>query len=283
MLSQVKNRFVLAATLTVAASLIGAAAQADWNVGDPYKMHYPQLPDLTPTGLDVLAGQQTPAAGNGFKILADDFKCTETGPISDVHIWGSWLNDRLPNNDPNNVKFKLSIHSDIPAPPTGGFSTPGPELWSAVLSPGSFTVRPYSTGQEQFYDPNIKEIIGADTIDWQYNFTNLANPYVQQQGTIYWLDVQALPLDPSAYFGWKTTNPQVTSHFGDDSVYADTAVFTGPLVTGWAPMVYPGGHPYAGLSMDQAFVITTPEPSTFALLGVGAVGLLGYAWRRRRS
>lgn len=25
-----------------------------------------------------------------------------------------------------------------------------------------------------------------------------------------------------------------------------------------------------------------PEPSTFALLGVGAVGLLGYAWRRRR-
>lgn len=29
--------------------------------------------------------------------------------------------------------------------------------------------------------------------------------------------------------------------------------------------------------------INVPEPSTFALLGVGAIGLLGYAWRRRKQ
>jgi hypothetical protein len=32
-----------------------------------------------------------------------------------------------------------------------------------------------------------------------------------------------------------------------------------------------------------AVLNVTPEPSTFALLAVGAIGLLGFAWRRRRQ
>src|SRR5512137_3002215 len=105
------NTRTTVAVFAVLVMLVAVSARADWNVGDPYKMHYPQLPDLSPNGLDVKA--------TAPKILADDFLCTQTGPITDVHIWGSWLYDRLPYDpatnqpDPTAPTFKLSIHADV--------------------------------------------------------------------------------------------------------------------------------------------------------------------------
>ena len=249
-----------------AASLFAAAAQADWNVGDPYKMHYPQLPDTTPTGLDVLAGQQTPNAGTAFKIVADDFLCTETGPITDIHIWGSWLSDHLPQNNPNDVLFKLSIDANVPAPPTGGYSQPGATLWSSTFSTGTFTSRVWSTGPEGFYDPNIQQVIGTDTTDYQYNFQNIPDPFVQQQGTIYWLDVQAVPLDTERLLRLEDNQPASHAPFHGRLDVRGHRRVQRPIGRPSAPNVYPSGHPYAGLSMDQAFVITStvPEPGTLA-------------------
>src|SRR5579859_1272278 len=37
-------------------------------------------------GLDIKDSRQ-------MIVLADDFPCSSTGPISDIHIWGSWLSD----------------------------------------------------------------------------------------------------------------------------------------------------------------------------------------------
>ena len=106
------NKLTLAVLAALGLGLIGFApvAKADWNPGDPYKMHYAQLPDSN--GWDVLFTQP--------KILADDWRCTETGPVSDVHFWFSAERD-YPFAISN---VHLSIHADIPASPTN-HSMPG--------------------------------------------------------------------------------------------------------------------------------------------------------------
>ena len=61
-----------------------------------------QGPDLTPNGMDVKASWP--------KILADDFLCTKTGPITNIHIWASWLYDQ-----PDLMAtFQLGLWSDVP-------------------------------------------------------------------------------------------------------------------------------------------------------------------------
>ena len=256
--------------LVVLMACMAASVQADWNVGDPYKMHYPQLPDMSPNGLDIKA--------TAPKILADDFQCTQTGPITDVHIWGSWLNDRLPYDptgaiDPTAPSFKLSIHLDVPAGPAPGYSHPGQEVWSTYFNPGTYHARLWGPAQEHFYDPNVGQIIGTDTQVWQYNFLiPPAAAFVQQQGTIYWLDVQALMPTPDVMFGWKTSG---SPHFLDDAVWGDAPFGAPPTV--WEPLVYPPGTPLGGQSMDLAFVIT-PEPASITLVGLGVLALI----RRRR-
>ncbi len=62
---------------------------ADWDPGDDYKMHFPQLPNLT--GWDVFA--EYAEFLNLPRGLADDWQCTESGPVTDIHFWGSWWQD----------------------------------------------------------------------------------------------------------------------------------------------------------------------------------------------
>ncbi len=70
--------------------LSATGAWADWPGTNLTK--WVQFPDRT--GYDVLAAQ-TPGALP--IVVADDFQCRKTGPITDIHIWASWLGD---NPDP---------------------------------------------------------------------------------------------------------------------------------------------------------------------------------------
>lgn len=237
----------------VAGLAVGApVALADWTPGDSHKMHYPQLPD--PFGWDV--NMTSP------KVLADDWQCSSTGPVSDVHFWYSYRQDQqVPIK-----RIHLSIHKDVPVDPGNPFSHPGDLLWDADFLPGEFTTRTYGQGEQGWYDPNTGQYQRPDhMLYYQANIEHILDPFVQQFGTIYWLDISVELEIPQAQIGWKTSR----DHFNDDAVWGD---YPNPL---WREL----HDPENGQSLDMAFVIT-PAPSSLVLLGLSGLVAVG---RRRRA
>jgi hypothetical protein len=221
-------------------------ARADWNVGDPYKMHYPQLPKQGGWDVEFSASK-----------LADDWQCTGTGAVSDIHFWVSWMTNLV---QPIN-SFTVSIYSDIPAQGTV-FSRPGQELWGHNFVANEFTIRDMPLDPQGWYDPSETGAAAWGLNDherWQQiNITNITNPWIQQQGTIYWLvvDFGTLP-----FVGWKESG---SPHFNDDAVWWNDRL----QVPQWQEL----RDPITQNSLDLAFVIT-PEPATLCLLAAGIIGL----------
>jgi len=240
----------------VVMGIVAGTALADWDLRDQHKMHYPQMPDIN--GWDINATHP--------KVLADDWKCSETGPVADVHLWGSWKRGQ----EGQIRKIHLSIHTNIPA----GVDTPsmpGDLLWQRDFDPSQFTIRDAGTGVQGWYDPNTNEWEYEDhNMFHQINIVDIQKPFPQEREEIYWLDVW-VELEESpvqTMWGWKTSgSPQ----FMDDAVWTDDVA---GAVTPWTELVGPDGN-----SLDLAFVIT-PEPTSMAVLGLGALGVL---FRRRRS
>lgn len=230
-------------------------ARGDWDPGDPYKMHFPQLPDPNGWDVDFMAGSQNE--------VADDWLCTSSGPITEVHFWYSAFAD-----GPSAIEsINVNIYADVPATP-GSFSQPGTLLWNRQFLTGGFTTRFYGTGNQGMATPNLGFWNLNDHVNYyQANIIDIVNPFLQEQGTIYWLglSVNVPPAPAGTQLGWKTSLDQ----FQDDAVYWDGAEWQELLVNGTGP------------SLDMAFVVV-PEPTTISLSGLG-VGLLLAARRRWRA
>jgi len=220
-------------------------AVGDWNVGDDYKMHWPQLPDLNPTGMDV---DMTLWAEN----LADDFLCTQTGLITDIHIWASFADDCLPPGGPDSLPFVLKIYSNMPFGPSEPFMC----LWTRTFGPYQYAVENVHDGPEGWYDPETGSYQEANHSQaYQYNFYIEDDPFIQMEGTVYWLVVYN-SYTPDCPIGWKTTSPELS--------WNNNAV-SGNSCFGWAPLMYPQGHEYEGQSINLAFVITGEEEPALRL------------------
>jgi hypothetical protein len=212
----------------------------DWFPGGPHKMHWPQPPELSPAGIDV---------SDIGTVLADDFKCTASGPISRIHIWGSFADDVVLAGA-DKMTFEVSICADAPAA-SHIPSHPGTTLWTRTFAPGQYAVRMIHDGPEGWCDP----LSGSYQADnhrqaYQFNFCVDKDALVQQEGTVYWLVVKVPPtvsaVSAAPKFGWKSTCPGF--RWNHDAVYvaADGS---------WRTLAYPTGHEAAGQSLDLAFVI----------------------------
>ncbi|MHC4618765.1 MAG: DUF7901 domain-containing protein [Planctomycetota bacterium] len=200
----------------------GGVAVGDWDPGDGYKMHFPQVPD--PCGWDICVRHQ---------YVADDWVCDETGPVTDIHFWTSWKADTV------GFFMGWDIYIFDHDPQTG---EPNTVVWSLGGIGYDYYERPAGSGEQGWFCPSEGIPYPDDHTEfYQINITDIDAPFVQQEGRRYWLVVGSPLTDRPV--GWKTSQ----DHFGM------TALWT-LYATDWNP-VEPEGEP-----QDLAFVITGGYP-----------------------
>ncbi len=239
-----RKMLIFLATTVLIAGFITLPVVADWFEGEPHKMHYPQLPDEE--GWNVNCSYQT---------LGDDWTCTRSGPVDEIHFWGSWLGGGT-GMPPT---FLISIYSDVPDPDEQGplYSMPGILLWGPYeADPTRYMMRniePDPPLAEGFFSPEAGQFWENDHWDyWQYNVTEIPEPFIQTEGEVYWLVIHTM-IDPMEYdmglrWGWKTS---ISPHHLDDGVWGE-----GPEPFDWFELRDPIE---LSISLDLAFVINGPE------------------------
>ena len=242
----------------IVAFLAAAPLMADWDPGDGHKMHFPQLPD--PYGWDVNATY--------YDGLADDWQCSQSGYVDDIHFWGSWKDDAVGNISFIHTAFWSNDpvgDQGIPGEdPYNTFSKPLARIWHHDNYPGEFTVRWYEDGDQGWYHPGTGQVLPNNHVStYQYNIADITDPFWQEKDEIYWLETSVrLAYGSTEMWGWKSS----INHFMDDAVWGHDE--PGTI---WENELYE--PPSFTQSLDLAFVIT-PEPCSIGILGLGALVLL---------
>ncbi len=245
-------RRVLVLTTILLIAALAWPVSADWDPGDPAK--WVQMPDVSENGMYVVSSE----GGLPGYALADDFLCTESGWINGIHMWMTHF-AHAPV-----ARTWIVIYEDIPADesPTG-YSMPGDPLWTHYVSSISEphqTSRDWPSEASWLYDP--PDWVHNTTIGgcWQVNFTFAEGEGFFQRGSpevpvVYWLSIRPMGfLEDWRY--WLCS----VDHWNDDAVWVDDAGV--PHIGEWNELVYPTEHPYAGGSIDLAFVITGTSEET---------------------
>ncbi len=212
---------------------------------------------------------------NNPPIVADDWKCEDDRPVTDIHWWGSFLGWNQPHPPPILPKaFHIGIWTDFPDPDPCDplvFSYPDILVWENYCTNWVWN---FAGFDESPREPNendscfqFTQLLNQD--EWFYQEPN--DPCDPNGSRIYWLSIAAIYDindygDPNFYpWGWKTRE-----HFFNDDAVHITGVLNpnglpwpphGPIVgSKWVagdPIFYPNPED----SWDVAFELTTNEPA----------------------
>jgi len=268
-----RTPFLMIAVLLISLAL-ASVASADLPFG-PLKWSQPidRIAGETYNGKPVYNGWDEPSSTiigwTPDSGVADDWKCRDNRPVTDIHWWGSyvnWIQPTQPAQKP--TSFWFGMYKDIPAPADGkGYSQPGALIWGYEAAAGGY--EEVFVGYDK--DPRTGNITDST---FQYNVTlPAANWFIQDpsQNSIYWLSIVAMyrAEEPQLLWGWKTR-----PHF-----YQDDAVKRYEL-GGWERVgILNSANDFE--SWDMAFELSTvPEPSSLLALGMGVAGLAGFIRRR---
>jgi hypothetical protein len=223
-------------------------------------MHFPQTPK--PGGWDVEFAMSR---------LADDWMCSQTGPVTDIHFWISWMFDSVQTID----GLAVRIWGNRPVGPDG-YSVPDDTLllFEREFDSSEFTITEWDPDLQGWFMPPAGGHFPDNHIRrFQINITNIDSPFTQQEGTIYWLEIDFHDLP---FIGWKETD----QHWNDDAVIW--------FSNKWVEI----RDPIEGTSIDLAFVITGPTgpppiPTLtewgMIIFGVMLLGFITWVFLRRRK
>ncbi len=210
-------------------------------------------------------------------MVADDWKCADDRPITDLHWWGSFIGWNNPDPPPILPQaFHIGIWSDVPDPDVNDantFSHPGTLIWEHVCDNYVMNFAGYDVDpRAQDPDPNVP--IEPEETCFQFNqlldqegwFYQEHDP-CEPNGTIYWLSIAAIwdPCQPEPTYdwGWKTRS----HNFNDDAAIIQTTFDgTWPPTVGsmWGtgvPIQHPPYPDPDSITFDMAFELSTNEPS----------------------
>jgi hypothetical protein len=251
---------------------------------------------------------------------ADDFADNYSTPVVHVTWWGSYLPNANGTVTTGAQQFLISFESDVPAGPASSFSQPGTPLLAETVHAGALapasgtfteTLVASSNAADPLYQYNAELALPfkeqKDTVYW-LKIVALDNQATQ--GTFAWgwhnrdwgiKDPLASPVPAPGENIEGTVGNSPVWHFQDDAVNGQVVaavnstgtarivseVSAGPLNYTFTPGAVPIDGPpgIQNYSEDLAFQLYTPsvpEPSTIALLGLGAVSLGVKLWRRRQ-
>ena len=213
-------------------------------------MKWNQPPVLNP-GSQCYWGWDEPSVYRGQQIVADDWKCTDRRPVTDIHWWGSYQEWDEPEAPPPPLgpdRFHIGIWTDVPAGSGTPWSHPGMMIWETMV--------PRQVTQERVVgcDFHPGHMQGPDTCFlYSYKLPRETWFYQDPGEHVYWISISAVYQQgpPQQYvWGWKT-RPQ--------SVIDAAVRIKAP--TGPTPgVLFQVGEPIRDFDApwDMAFVLTTP-------------------------